>query len=1406
MHGRAKAVAIILVGLSLCVFALTAGLSWYVNSSRGRSLLMKKINAMVPGRLLVAHHRLSLFNGEIIFRDLKIQDRHGKDLAGVDRLSINLSLASLFKKSLVVETMDFKRPWLHLSRNENGRLNIVDVFAVNQARGETTVPDTAKPSFNVILKQFSLSEGYLCFKDAAGGKSLILDDVNATANGNLRDKSGILKIDIGKPRLVYKGHQSDFRRMDLALALSNGHIEPLVIKTENQFASLLLYGDIRRVFSDPELDLSLSIDFSIAEVESFFDLGRNDSGRVKAYLDIKGRLDNPKLNLKADYQDGRIAGHAVERMDLQFHLVDREATLARLSVDTAFGRLGLSGRADLRGVFPKSYFSPSVDWEKTACEGRLQTVALDLASIISNQENPGGKLDALLNFKSRGVTLETLAADADVEIVIEAFRSSHMVQPVRVQSRASGRMRDGTLWLDLAEIETADVHVSAGGSLDLDAERMDGRFRLETREVASLLSLFGLSRIHGALTLEGNLKGRPANPDITISATGEAVRIQDIDVGNIGLSAELDKTGQLKVDSLTIENKGSSLMAEGDIQLFAEPYRLHREMPLSARLALANMEYNDFFKGPDIRGSLGGSLALAGNLRSLQASADVYARGVEFKQVRLGAVAGKARFNNGTLFLDSMHLTRGHTDLKAEGEIGLLRKGTWQVVEDPAFRLTLSDGHLFMEDFSDTLEGELLLDADLGGSLNQPRGSLRLSGLNLDLGLQRIESVAVDLKIRDRQVIIEPVEIILPGGGELDGAGRIGYDRSMQFRLQTRDLPVESIDRVRAMEVLSGKLDLDITGSGLLHRPDITGKAEWKEIRFRNEKIDDVSVNFGLKENRVFLKGKQTFELDAGYDLLSKAFFVDLMLNDTRLEPWCAIARRPEFGGNIRGSLRAEGYAGDLERTRANVAIHKLEIELNGEHFAGTEDFHGTLKDGVFEIPEFYLELLDQGHFSLRGSGAISGPVDLEVVGDIPLRVANLFARDLPKLNGTLSIMTSVGGTFLKPELNGEIRIEEGGVFIPELQQELHRVNGRVALSSGGEVVGDLSGMLDNGRFDVQAVIDLEGFLPRQIEARVSAAALPLQIPDTMEMLFNTDLAVRGTPGDLVVEGDVVLLEGTYYKDFKLNLLQAIQTEKREESPRKTEFAYPYLKPLRFNIHFKHRQPFLVDNNIAYMEISPDVILRGTPETPIITGSAKVDNGVITYQNKEFVVQRGAVDFVNPYRTEAEIDIKGEVEIREWRITISLYGPPDRLIVDLSSSPPEEDADIISLLVFKKTTYELNTGSGGVGQSPTVLLAQLLASSFGDDIKDGTGIDILELEAESARDKDSTDRIKVTVGKDLSERMTVKYSVESKDGGYVQRASTEYKLFENFLVSGFQDTKGVYGGELIFRLEFRLFR
>jgi translocation and assembly module TamB len=204
------------------------------------------------------------------------------------------------------------------------------------------------------------------------------------------------------------------------------------------------------------------------------------------------------------------------------------------------------------------------------------------------------------------------------------------------------------------------------------------------------------------------------------------------------------------------------------------------------------------------------------------------------------------------------------------------------------------------------------------------------------------------------------------------------------------------------------------------------------------------------------------------------------------------------------------------------------------------------------------------------------------------------------------------------------------------------------------------------------------------------------------------------------------------------------------------------------------------------------------------------------------------------------IDIESQAIVRDWEITLTLKGTLENLDLQLSSKSIkggipnlETDADILSMLIFGKTGKELSDGGTQSKTSAHELLAGILADTIGEELKEDTGLDIFDVEtgAEDGKDvsnsegassdpsntpnipstapvakKDEdapSDRVKVTLGKHLSKRMTVKVALESDKGEMVQRAISEYQFLEHILVSGFRDTKGVYGGNLIFRIEFR---
>jgi autotransporter translocation and assembly factor TamB len=319
----------------------------------------------------------------------------------------------------------------------------------------------------------------------------------------------------------------------------------------------------------------------------------------------------------------------------------------------------------------------------------------------------------------------------------------------------------------------------------------------------------------------------------------------------------------------------------------------------------------------------------------------------------------------------------------------------------------------------------------------------------------------------------------------------------------------------------------------------------------------------------------------------------------------------------------------------------------------------------------------------------------------------------------------------------------------------------------------------------------------------LQARKLPLQWPGMMDAVVNGDLKLSRASERALLSGHLDLVEGTYYKDVSLNLWSAVSQPRRAESVNVTDTAAEWMNAVDLAVNVGYRNPFLVDNNLARLQIVPDLKISGTLASPVLNGRAEVTEGEIIFRRKSFAVTTGVVDFINPYKIEPRLDVVSQARVRHWLLSLSVSGTPDRLVLELSSDPPESDNDILSLILFGRTQAEIAGGDTTGSQTTAQMLAALVATTWGESLKKTTGMDILELDTGSADDSEASDRIQVTVGKKLGRRLTLKYAVESTNGEMIQRAISEYRFVEQLLASGYQDSKGDYGGELLFRIEFR---
>jgi autotransporter translocation and assembly factor TamB len=555
---------------------------------------------------------------------------------------------------------------------------------------------------------------------------------------------------------------------------------------------------------------------------------------------------------------------------------------------------------------------------------------------------------------------------------------------------------------------------------------------------------------------------------------------------------------------------------------------------------------------------------------------------------------------------------------------------------------------------------------------------------------------------------------------------------------------------------------------------------------------------------RLKAAGDLNVDVSAACDLKQGDFDLHLLFDDTETAPYFKAAGMPDLHGKLTGRVDATGNIGDIAKASAHVDLDSLHLLSKKNSLIKANRITMQLADQKLSIPEFEMAILTTGSLRLKGDVDFDKHLNIAIDGRIPLAAAGAFSQELADAAGMVALDGNISGDMNAPLIDARIELTDVAMAVPGLVQKLHDLNGRIFLTADTIRIEAMKGFLDTGSFSLAGSVDYDNFKPTRMNLSVNTRALPLEVPDTLTVLINSDITLSGSDRSATARGDIVVLEGLYYKDVKINLLELATGRQRAVPPAHRPLSIPYYDMVGLDIAIRHRQAFAVENNLAQLNITPDLKVGGTLANPILSGRAQVRDGSVTFQKKTFDVQKGVIDFVNPYKTEAEIDIVSKAVIRSWTISLAIKGTPDNLNLQLSSVPSETDSDILSIVLFGRTAKELTDGEGGGAKRTTgQIMAELIADTFGDDIKKQTGVDILQVEENGGNGDQDVGGVKVTVGKHLSDRMTVKYAVETKDGEIIQRAITEYKLLENILVSGFQDNKGIYGSELVFRIEFR---
>ncbi|WP_419660590.1 conserved uncharacterized protein, DUF490 [Desulfosarcina variabilis str. Montpellier] len=1395
--------AIVVAGLTI----VCCGMLIWIQSSPGITWLQSRINAAIPGSVAIDGCRLSILRPRLELNGVILYDLSGTPVAGFDNLLVTLRWLPLLQREIHLEDVRLKTPWADLLLDKTSGLNLVSaVVAPGKEEPDSSPPtDLDDLPVNFVCRSFQLIGGRLSFKLPDDNMQAHADGITLSANGDLKAKQAGLDLDVSRARYQDKTIQPPGAQITLKARLNGDKLHlPTATITAGEITAKL-NGYLDALTRKPVVDASLSIASPLAELKDALNIAGDYRGMANADLRLEGAIANPLARIGLTIDDGWFAGQPLDQFRLSVGLEDRLVTINDSALRLADGTINLDGTADLRTAFPSGFLEPPADMDAVTYTLNLVPDIPQLSPWLKSWMSMTGKLNGGIHLKGTGISPSAMSARLTLDAKGRHLLAPGMDRPVDTDLKVSGTMDQGKIFIDQLNADTDGLKLSGTGRMDVNERTLAGDLALNAPDLSHALAVVGVPWASGACTARIQADGSLDQPQLSLSLSTRNLGVETYRLGNLLIDLNMDQDGIIDLSTLTLENRKSRIQGSGRLRL--RDNQIDPDYDNAAAVDITSFSVADFMDSPPVHGTLDGRLTVSGPLKALQGALTLKATSLTSKAATIGHVDARLRWDNGTVTMDQLDLTNHASVLTARGQLQLLVPGSMTPVQDPSFSFDASADHLNPGDFIDQANGDFTLQAALTGQINDPQGTIAINGEDIDIAGQPVSLFTLDSRLYQRKLWIDRLVAGVAPKEKITTSGWVGLDRTMAIQLKSDGISLSNIQHLKDRVPGNGKLQGVTTAEGNIQNPDIEGHLTLSEVTINDEALDDMHLSYSLHDMQAKAKGDLNAILDATCDLRQGDFHIDLDFDNTETATYFKAAGIPDIHGKLSGQVKAAGNIQDARNAKATVDVDSLHLLSRNISLVKTNQIHMHFDGGKLSIPEFEMAILSTGKLNIQGDAQLDGQLNMAVNGRLPLAAAGAFNPELSDAAGIVALDGRFSGSTDFPLFDARVDLESIAMVVPGITQKLHDLNGQIMLTDSTIRVKDVKGFLDTGSFTLDGTVNHQHFVPKDVNLAMGAKALPLEIPDTLSLLLNTDIGITGRDGIAEAKGELVVLEGLYYKDVKINLLKlatAATERQRQVTPTTEPLTIPYFDTVNLDIAIRHRQAFEVENNLAELEISPDLQVGGTLARPIVSGRAQVKEGTVTFQKKTFEVTKGVIDFVNPYKTEAEIDIVSETQIRSWTITLTIKGKPDNLDLKLSSNPSETDSDILSLVLFGKTGRELTAGEGGSKLSTGQIMAELIADTFGDDIKKSTGIDILQVEENGNSDDDEeASSVTVTVGKHLSDRMTVKYAVESKDGEIIQRAISEYKLLDNILVSGFQDSKGIYGSEFVFRIEFR---
>ncbi len=892
--------------------------------------------------------------------------------------------------------------------------------------------------------------------------------------------------------------------------------------------------------------------------------------------------------------------------------------------------------------------------------------------------------------------------------------------------KLGGSLRAGRAALDL----------SGMADLTAKAPSFTASAKLAALNLARLnLARAGLAAAGVSGTVEAALKARGviANLDAlaaTVDLSGSQLRWGGIRNGNLKLKGGMER-GRARI-ALSFDDAGSGkILLDGAVVVGAAP---SCNVTLDAeRLNLAAL----LRSAPPT--NLNAQLKINGAGLALEkTSARVT---FAMRPSRLGAAAidsasGVAQINNGRAMISSMRIASAGASVAANGVVGIVRDAPTRIsfrIDAPALKPWFAMAGL-------EGSGALQLRGVASGYLARAQSS----GFALD-GSADLKSVAasgIAIASGAMKFALTGVGATTIPAGETEmnfsGIGARGlklHDVKAGARISagpTQSVATTILVHDDAHRTDAASVNFSIANGRIAGRLESLALAlpggAWrlaKAAGFSRDAREITIVGFDLEHGASAIAFDGAVGIGASQKLALCLSHIDLAALAPLLDWKVAPRGTLDATINVAGTANAPTIA-----MRAAVAA----LAFNGQR-AGDLALKSDFQGAAMTIDA---TLSQDSRHSLRAQGSVpltlgfAHGVAIRLEPHADLRIGTAGIRLAPFLaaapaairngSGLLAANLEARGSLTRPQVTGTIGIESGAAEIRPLGVKVQVLTVNLRLTPDSVKVERFAAVAGGGTLNVSGAIALTDYAPGNFALRLSAHQWPVVGTRRYSATINAGIVAGGSLDTPRVSGRVDVTAATIHPDLAFleqsqplardPTIEVIEPGAKAPASRQTnpaENGAPQksnglMRNLALDLRIVLHRNAWIRHEDAQAELDGALSVRKHPGGPIaVTGEIHTMRGWLVFQGRQLNLEYGRFIFTGGKNIDPSLDIDARMAVGNYIVDVLVTGMASRPVLKLRSVPDLPQTDILSLILFGRT-------SAGLGQSQQSNLRQQAAS------------------------------------------------------------------------------------------------